>query len=186
MMLTIKKPVKAKTFLSLGIDLSVNATGLVLLDGRDTGPHALIEEEVKAPGEGIARKLAIVEKIMETVEDSAPDRIVIEGYSLGKNMSSTVPLVEIGTILRLSLYREKLQWLDPNAPQVKKFASGKGNSPKDVVMMHVLKRWGHESKTNNTADAFVCAAIGLAHANRLAKATLEQRAIAGAVKFNTV
>ena len=24
------------------------------------------------------------------------------------------------------------------------FATGKGNSPKEKIMMHVLKRWGHE------------------------------------------
>ena len=183
-MITIPKP-KPRTFLSLGIDLSLSATGLVLLDGRATGPHAVIEEEIKITGEGIIRKLAIVERVMDTIEGWSPDRIVIEGYSLGKNMSSTVPLVEIGAILRLSLFLDKHGWLDPNASQVKKFATGKGNSPKDVVMMHVLKRWGHQSKTNNTADAYVCAAIGLAHANRLTGATIEQRAIAGAVKLNS-
>ncbi len=184
-MITIPKA-KPKTFLSLGIDLSVNATGLVLLDGRAEGPHCLIEQEIKLAGEGIDRKRRIVMEIMETVEAWAPDRIVVEGYSLGKNMSSTVPLVEIGAILRLSLFLDKHRWLDPNASQVKKFATGKGNSPKDVVMMHVLKRWGHQSKTNNTADAYVCAAIGLAHANRLTGATIEQRAIAGAVRFNSL
>ena len=62
---------------------------------------------------------------------------------------------------------------------MKKFVTGKGNSPKDQVMMHVLKRWGHTSKSNNTADAFVCAAMGLAHANRLAGVTLDMRAIVG-------
>ena len=52
-------------------------------------------------------------------------------------------------------------------------------------MMHVLKRWGHESKTNNTGDAYVCAAMGLAHANRLAGVTMDMRALAGAMKANS-
>jgi hypothetical protein len=46
----------------------------------------------------------------------------------------------------------------------------------------VLKRWGHTSMTNNTADAFVCAAMGLAQANALQGVTMEMRSIAGAMK----
>ena len=183
-MITIPK--KVKPFLSLGIDLSLNATGLVLLDGHADGAHCIWAKEVKIVGEGIKRKHDIVEKIIEEVDAWAPDRIVIEGYSMGKNMNSTIPLAEVGGLLRHALWAGDHSWLDPNAPQVKKFATGKGNAPKDVVMMHVLKRWGYESATNNIADAFVCAALGLAHANRLKGVTLDQRTIAGAVKLNSV
>ena len=182
----IPKKAKPKAFLSLGIDLSINATGLVLLDGRDEGPHAIFEQEIKMTGEGIAKKHAIVEQIIGEIESWEPDRIVVEGYSLGKNMNSTIPLVEVGALLRYALYASGRRWMDPNAPQLKKFATGKGNSPKDVVMMHVLKRWGHESKTNNTADAYVLACMGLAHANRLKGVTLDQRTIVGNVKLNSV
>jgi hypothetical protein len=49
-------------------------------------------------------------------------------------------------------------------------------------MMHVLKRWQHESMTDNTADAFVCAAMGLAQANALAGVTMQMRSIAGEMK----
>ena len=185
MILTIKKA-KPKSFLSIGIDLSLNATGLVLLESRVTGPHVIFEQEVKGLGEGIVKKDAIVSKILEELDAWEPDRIVVEGYSLGKNMSSTIPLVEIGALLRFGLYMSKRKWMDPNAPQLKKFATGKGNSPKDMVMMHVLKRWGHESKTNNTADAYVLACMGLAHANQLKGVTLDQRTIVGNVKQNSV
>ena len=184
-MITLPHKQKKPPFLSLGLDLSVNATGVILLEATPTGPKALLEEEIKIAGEGLKRKRLIAARVMEIVHARKPDRIVIEGYSLAaKNMSSVIPLVELGALVRLSFQLDGIGWLDPNASQVKKFATGKGNSPKDVVMMHVLKRWGHESKTNNTADAFVCAAIGLAHANRLGGTTVEQRAIAGAVKFN--
>ena len=123
---------------------------------------------------------------MELITERQPDRIVLEGYSLNmKNASSVVPLVELGGLMRFMLHLDGHVWYDPRATEVKKFATGKGNSPKEVVMMHVLKRWGHESKTNNTADAYVCAAMGLAHANRLAGVTLDMRALAGAMKANS-
>ena len=109
-----------------------------------------------------------------------PDKIVLEGYSLNlQHASSVVPLVELGGLLRFMLFIDGFKWFDPRASEVKKFVTGKGNSPKDQVMMHVLKRWGHTSKSNNTADAFVCAAMGLAHANRLAGVTVDMRAIVG-------
>jgi hypothetical protein len=44
----------------------------------------------------------------------------------------------------------------------------------------------NESKTNNTADAYVLACMGLAHANRLKGVTLDQRTIVGNVKLNSV
>ena len=52
-------------------------------------------------------------------------------------------------------------------------------------MMHVLKRWGHESKTDNTADAYVCAALGLATSNQLPGITQDMRAIAGKQSLKT-
>ena len=51
------------------------------------------------------------------------------------------------------------------------------------VMMEVLKRWGHESKTNNTADAYGLAALGLATKAKLGKLTLPQQAVLAALKI---
>jgi Holliday junction resolvasome RuvABC endonuclease subunit len=73
-------------------------------------------------------------------------------------------------------------WFDPRASEVKKFATGKGNGNKDQVMMWVLKRWEFMAASNNTADAFVLAAMGLAQVNRLQGLTKEMRALVGGLK----
>ena len=167
---------------SMGIDLSTSGTGLVLLQASGLAkPDCLFETELKpSVAAGAARNRFISRHIMEFVHSHKPDKIVIEGYSLNlKNASSVIPLVELGGVLRLMLHLDELKWYDPTAPEVKKFCTGKGNSPKNVVMMNVLKRWGHESKTDNTADAYVCAAIGLATSNQLPGITVEMRALAG-------
>ena len=169
----------------MGIDLSTTATGLVMLEASgQKHPKLLLEREIKCTEAiGIARRKSIVTDIMMEIHERQPDRIVLEGYSLNmRNASSVVPLVEIGGLLRFMLHIDGLQWFDPRASEVKKFATGKGNTPKDKVMMFVLKRWGHESMTNNTADAYVCACMGLAQANRLPEITLEMRQISGAMK----
>jgi len=170
---------------SLGIDLSTTATGLVILQAVEGQWFCVLECGVKAKKErGMARNRAIVTEIMETIVAHKPQRIVMEGYGLNtKHASSIIPLVELGGLLRFMLHLDGLSWLDPRPSELKKFATGKGNSPKDVVMMHVLKRWGHASLSNNTADAFVCAAIGLAHAGLPIGATKEMREIAAQMEL---
>ena len=104
---------------------------------------------------------------------------MIEGYSLNlQNKSSIIPLVELGGILRFCMVLDGLTWYEVKASQVKQFATGSGNSKKAQVMMNVLKRWGHESKSDNTADAYVLAAIGLGSANLLKGLTQVQYGIA--------
>jgi crossover junction endodeoxyribonuclease RuvC len=168
---------------SMGIDVSATATGLLIL--KETGenhPEVMFVEEVTPKTTGMIRAREIVTRIMEIIHVTKPDKIVVEGYSLGKNMNSTIPLVEIGGLLRFMLHLDGLPWFDPRASEVKKFATGKGNAPKDVVMMWVLKRWGYTSETNNIADAYVLAAMGLAQANRLPGITKEMRALVGSLK----
>ena len=174
---------------SMGIDLSTSATGVVLLQASvDKNPVLILEVELvsKTPA-GAARNRDLARQVMTLVLDHEPDKIVIEGYSLNlKNAASVVPLVELGGVVRLMLHLDELKWYDPTASEIKKFCTGKGNSQKNVVMMNVLKRWGHESKTDNTADAYVCAALGLATSNQLPGITQEMRAVAGklALKCN--
>lgn len=167
---------------SLGLDMSATASGVVLLRENSTAnPDILLEREIKPKTTGMVRAREVVTEVMELIHTNKPDRIVVEGYSLGKNMNSTIPLVEIGGLLRFMLHIDGLPWFDPRASEVKKFATGKGNSPKDVVMMWVLKRWGFTSASNNIADAYVLATMGLAQANRLPGITKEMRAIAGSM-----
>jgi crossover junction endodeoxyribonuclease RuvC len=169
---------------SMGIDVSATATGLLILaETGEAHPEVMFAEEIKPKTVGMIRAREIVTRIMEVIHVTKPDKIVVEGYSLGKNMNSTIPLVEIGGLLRFMLHLDEIGWFDPRASEVKKFATGKGNSPKDVVMMWVLKRWGYTSETNNLADAYVLAAMGLAHANRLPGITKEMRALVGALKL---
>ena len=171
-----------KPMTSLGIDPSATATGLVLLAASGGPVPELIPEHEIKPKDmtGVQRSRFIVTGIMETIHQHKPDKVVMEGYSLNmKNKSSVIPLVELGGLIRFMLMIDGIGWYDPRASELKEFVSGKGNTPKDKMMMHVLKRWQHESETNNTADAYGLACIGLASANRLPGINQRMRAIAG-------
>jgi len=172
----------------MGIDLSSAATGIVVLSQTPTqSPVCLYESEVLINDvKGVKKQRAICVTIMTLINAWRPDKIVLEGYSLNlQNKSSIIPLVELGGLLRFCLHLDGQTWYEVKASQVKQFATGSGNAKKAQVMMHVLKRWGHESKTDNTADAYVCAALGLATSNQLPGITQDMRAIAGKQSLKT-
>jgi len=156
---------------SLGIDPSISGTGLVALrQSKFNYPDLVLEREITAPKGvlGLERVKLIALEIMGAIHELKPDVIVVEGYSLHMgHASSVVQLVELGGILRFLMMLDGLKWLDPRASVLKKFVTGKGTAQKDQMMMWVLKRWGHTSASNNTADAYGLAAIGLASMNRL-------------------
>lgn len=165
---------------SLGVDLSSNKTGIVLLESNGTPkPTLLIETLVQYPEvEGFDRYIKIVTRIMEIIEQHKPDVIVIEGYSLNlKNASSVIPLVELGGLLRFCLKLDGIRWLDPQAGKIKKFILGKGQGAKNLILLGVYKRFGVECKDDNTADAYCASAMGLAHSNQLPGITLEMRKV---------
>jgi Holliday junction resolvasome RuvABC endonuclease subunit len=166
--------------ISMGIDLSSAATGIVVLEDAPKAPACKLEYEVVITDvTGVKKQRAICTTIMTLIHAWKPGKIVVEGYSLNlKNTSSVVPLVELGGLLRFCLHLDGLSWYEPKASQVKKFAAGSGNADKAKMMMHVLKRWGHESKTHNTADGFALAAMGLGSANLLDGMTQDMYAIA--------
>ena len=163
----------------MGIDPSSAATGVVVLQDGPKAPVCELEYEILISDvTGVKKQRAICTTLMTLIHAWKPDKIVVEGYSLNlKNTSSVVPLVELGGLLRFCLHLDGLSWYEPKASQVKKFAAGTGNADKSKMMMHVLKRWGHESKTHNTADAFALAAMGLATANKLDGLTQDMYAV---------
>lgn len=171
--------------LSLGIDPSTAATGLVLLSEINFTPLLECEIKPKASLKGMARLEFITHEIMKTIHANKPDVIAIEGYSLNtKHASSIIPLVELGGLLRFFLYLDGFEWLSPRASTLKKFVTGSGTAKKDEVMMHVLKRWGHTSQSNNTADAYVLAAMGLAAKGGLTGITKVQTEIINGLPFD--
>lgn len=84
--------------------------------------------------------------------------VAIEGYAMG---SKTRPQMagELGGHLRLLLWQAGIPYIIVPPTLVKKFTTGKGTSPKEVMMMEVFKRWGYESPCNNSCDAYALSRI---------------------------
>lgn len=141
----------------MGIDPSTK-TGVSLV-GPDTKVLAYDEIEVKK-AVGFDRASGIIARVMAFHEKHRPDLVVIEEMFVG-HASSAITIIQIGTLLRYFLWQEGIKYIDVPATTLKKFVSGKGNSKKEEMMMHVLKRWGFTSPTNNIADAVGLGMFGL-------------------------
>jgi len=175
--------------ISIGLDLSATGTGIVVLgppkfNAVGCNPKLLVEYQVPTKELlGMKRVDAIMTKIMDLREQHTPSRIVVEDYAIGKFAGSSLPAIEVGAILRYMMFAHKQPIILVPPTQVKQFASGKGNSKKSEMMMHVLARWGHTSKTDNTADAYALSAIGLAHVGSLLGVSHFQKEIIGTLKM---
>lgn len=156
----------------IGIDPSLTSTGIIVLRN---GEIEIAETTKNRPELGaIDRVYRIRHRINEVLTQirhpkydlipQAPDLIVIEGFSYGSKGRGLFQTAYLGYRIREELegYRERdgIPWLEVSPSQLKQFATGKGNSPKEIVLQQVYKRWGAELKDNNQADAYVLAAIG--------------------------
>lgn len=115
-----------------------------------------------SPLEGrILRCRYLVNKVLELVRKNAPELIIFEGYAFNAKGSSGVSLGELGGILRDKLldYPEYLFEVTPT--ELKKFATGKGNASKVQVASALSSRYGVIFQTDNHADVFGLARLGM-------------------------
>jgi crossover junction endodeoxyribonuclease RuvC len=172
------------SLLSLGVDGSATATGFVVLEGSAASklPTLRHEEVVRVASCGLQRCSDIAGRLLEVLDRFAPERVAIEGYGFA-NKHSLVTLVEVGTVLRYFLRQKGYRYLEPSPNALKKFVLGTGQGRKDQMLLQVFKRWGHEARDDNTADAYGLACIGLVHAGRLRGPTRAMLDVVGGLKM---
>jgi crossover junction endodeoxyribonuclease RuvC len=96
-------------------------------------------------------------------------RIAIEGYSMYERFGQHAA-GEVGAAIKLGL----VGWFGLDNPigypiivapqQLKKFATGNGNTGKAMIPKEVLKRWGEDFKDENLADAYALARVAYGEA----------------------
>jgi len=123
----------------------------------------------------IRRYEGLIAGILAHVDAVRPRLILIEEYAYSKNMGAQMYLGEFGGLLRYHLVDYTPHVIEVTASCLKKFATGKGNAPKDVVMAHVAQRYGRLFNNNDEADAFVLFQMALCIAGRQEPATIPQR-----------
>ena len=152
----------------VGIDPSLTNYGVSFI-GVESGDHttALYKPEHTGP-----RRLFELWEFATLVVNTAETTFgvaeyLMEGYSFGSKsqahkIGEGVGATKLALVMRYG-GDEKLAFPTLVSPQaLKKYATGKGNGDKNVVLKRVYQKWGADFDSDDMADAFVLARIGVA------------------------
>lgn len=143
--------------ITVGLDIAT-CTGMAMVGGaEDRGKTIEIPRE-----RGFSRVQLIAKNVAETLQVWQPDFVAVEGYAYVRNISSFVTLVEIGTMIRLTLRNMAIPWVEVPPSVLKKWTTNSGNASKEEMASAVYTRWGFESKSHDIIDA-----LALAHMAQL-------------------
>src|SRR6476620_730501 len=141
--------------LYLGIDQSLTCTALCLMDSE-----GLVIERIKPLYMGVSR-LSEIAKVFEDFLD-ATDRPIagaaIEGYAYSAK-GAVFNLGELGGVLRLVLYRRGIPTVEVPPTYLKKYLTGKGNSPKNVMLKEAFRKYEVDLNDDNDCDAFALSLV---------------------------
>lgn len=151
---------KGKKEYFVGLDLSLTATGLIVLDNK----KKIIEQKIIST----SSKNSCESRINEIIENiSFISNIVslggfnIEGLSFASSGHSILELAGLHYSVRHFFYKNNISFNIVPPTSLKKFVSGKGNVKKEVMLKEVYKRWNVDFNDNNLADAYGLARMAL-------------------------
>jgi Holliday junction resolvasome RuvABC endonuclease subunit len=177
----------------LGLDMSLEHTGWCLYNVK-TGvrqervlePNPTKSKKV-TPVLGMRRLVWLRERVTNLAMWGAPERpaegerisclVMIEGYAFGAKGSSGISLGELGGVTRVALYDLNVPFIEIPPTQAKKFITGTGSAPKDIVIKELYKRFGIDTNDNNIADAVGLMILGRALVNDFYPTTDVQRQV---------
>lgn len=136
----------------LAIDPGCAQLGVIVLRNNDI----LYQNTLVATTKGIARLAKYRDALNKLMLTYAVTDGVIEGYSYMSKWRAH-DLGEVGGIIRLLFYDSKIQLTIVPPPTLKKFVSGKGNSKKELMMLHAFRKWGKEFPDTHQCDAYCLA-----------------------------
>lgn len=143
--------------LVVGCDQSLTHTALHLHNER-----LAITSKCSDSEDVLRRLISIREQFCEVLRLQYSGLLFIEGLAFGSHTTYSREIAGLGFALRMDAY--ELGWIVVDVPPatLKKYVTGKGNTQKDGVRMHLMKKpWQYESLDNNDADAFALRALGL-------------------------
>jgi crossover junction endodeoxyribonuclease RuvC len=154
-----------KNIISIGIDLSLTGTGIVILNGGKIIKQQLIKSKPVGdrPTDEIIRLKTIVEEIELIIGENFPDIVVIENLAFAvRKTTALTQLAGLSFLVRSMLVDYRVPFYMCAPTTLKRFATGKGNSEKDHMILEAFKKYGVDFIDNNIADALFLAKIGSA------------------------
>jgi crossover junction endodeoxyribonuclease RuvC len=140
----------------LALDLSLRSTG-VAASWAPSQPVTLRTTKLR----GMERLVTLGGSI-EMMLERGVAVVVLEGYSFGSKGRAVFDIGELGGVIKLMLHKWDIPFAVVAPTTLKKYATGKGNAPKDAVLVQAVRRFGLELG-NDEADAWWLLQMGMAH-----------------------
>ena len=149
--------------ISIGLDLSLTGTGLIILQDGKIIKQKLIKSKPVGdlPLNEVRRIRKIIEEIELIVGENSPTIAVIEGLAfMVKNATALTQLSALNYMTRAMLDDYNVPFVIVAPTSLKKFVTGNGASKKDVMLIETFKRYGVTILDDNENDAYGLAKIG--------------------------
>jgi len=134
----------------LAIDQSLVSSGYVIIEDDKIINKGTYKPKTK----GVERLIDIRNKVIDLIDYCDVNFIVMEDYSYGSRGRATFSLGELGGVLKTEIKDTNYYPYTVPIGLWKKYITGAGNTKKDMILMKVYKKYGHEFKDNNICDAF--------------------------------
>ena len=142
-----------------GVDISLTGTGLCIAkDSKIVDTFCVTSKPSKTP---MARYTGIGKAIREFLSPEPGDIVFMEGYAYGAK-GHVFDIAECTGIIKYQFYHlgEGLRYVIVPPTLLKKYLTGKGVAPKDIMIKEVYKQYGFDTNNNNIADAVALAMLG--------------------------
>lgn len=155
----------------LGIDQSLNATGLCRLDvdAKVTAVATVIPDGLLD-----GKRLAFIKRAVVSMATDI-EFAALEGYAYDA-VGRVFELGEIGGVIKVLLVEANIPYVIVPPVLVKKYATGSATANK-AAMLHAAKDRGSTFQDDNQADAFFLAHIARAYSRKTAKYRCEMEVI---------
>lgn len=136
----------------IGIDQSYTGFAITALT-KDNSYYTTV---YKSQHRGVDRLVDLQRHLREELIDFKILDVAIEGYAFGSQMSNM--LGELGGMVKITLKKDfDIYPVIVPPTSLKKYVTGKGNTQKNQMLMHVFKKWGLEFTDDNAADSYALA-----------------------------
>ena len=165
----------SKNIISVGLDLSLTGSGVVVLEDGKIIEQRLIKSKPTPDGkpkDEVERIQKIVTDIELIVSEFKPQVAVIEGLAfMVRNATALVQLSALNYMTRAMLLDYDIPFIIVAPTSLKKFITGNGAAKKDIILIELYKRYGVTILDDNEADAYGLSQIGLVLLNGNSKVT---------------
>lgn len=124
-------------------DLSLLSTGVADSSGT---------RRIQSKAKGEKRLIEIRDEVLAVACQA--DIAVLEGYSYG-SPNQAHPVGELGGVVRVGLYEAGVPFEVVPPAVVKVYGTGRGNAPKDEMLLAAVRRFGYQGSSHDEADALI-------------------------------